>query len=134
MVSTQKHTRGYINLTNTGNTALNDYQILNSNIEGISSFIDPLNNLRSRIILPNQSSKIQFNFPSDKLKYEEIEIDLLLQNSGIFEKEINLKTPLGKDTPYSLRIGSKVLSILLFVILLLLIYLGIRFVRKKKNG
>lgn len=134
MVSTQKHTRGYINLTNTGNTALNDYQILNSNIEDLSSFIDPLNNLRSRIILPNQSSKIQFNFPSDKLKHEEIEIDLLLQNSGIFEKEINLKTPLGKDTPYSLRIGSKVLSILLFVILLLLIYLGIRFVRKKKNG
>ena len=133
-ISTQKHARGYIYLANTGNIAINNHSILKSNIDDINSYIDPLNNLHSRIILPKQNSNIQFNVPTEKVKEDNITVDIALLNSNIFEKTISLETSIEKNSPPFIVILSKVLSVLLFSALLLLIYLGIRFVKKKKNG
>ena len=133
-LTTQNHTRGYIYISNTGNTTINNHYITDSNIEGISSYIDPLNNLHSRIILPKQNANIQFNVPTESIEEDDIRINVVFENLGLFEEEIVLETKLNEDTPLFVSILSKVFSVILFSVLLLLIYLGIKLFMKKRNG
>ena len=134
LITTQKFLRGYIYLSNTGNTTINNYNIVNSNIDGLNSYIDPLNNLSSRIILPKQNAKLQFNIPTENINDDNINVDILFTNTDIYEKEISLETSLEKDTPVYISILSKIFSIILFSSLILLIYFGVTFIKKKKNG
>jgi hypothetical protein len=134
LISTKRYLRGYLYISNTGNTTINNFEIVKSNLSEINTYVDPINNLRSRIILPKQNATVQFNVPTEDIVDDNIDLNITLSNLGIFNEEISLSTPLEKDTPIYISIISKIISVLLFSVLVFLVYLGINFIRKRKNG
>jgi len=128
---TRPFTKGYISLSNTGNIAITGYEIKKSNIENITKYVDPINNMSSQIVLPKQNSSIQINLP---VQEENINffVNVKFTNQGIFSSEEVLEYDMSPVVPILLDIFVKVLSTILFLLLSSLIYFGI--VKLKKHG
>ncbi|HOF79146.1 MAG TPA: transglutaminase-like domain-containing protein [Candidatus Dojkabacteria bacterium] len=128
---TRPFTKGYISLSNTGNIAITGYEIKKSNIENITRYIDPINNMSSQIVLPKQNSNIQINLPMQE-KDINFFVNIRFTNQNIFSSEEILEYEMTPTVPILLDIFVKILSTILFILLSSLIYFGI--VKLKKHG
>ncbi len=114
---------GYIYSSNNGNVAITGSTLKKSNIADISKYIDPVMTNSSQILLPKQNRIIQLNIPSDKLKYSDLFISVdHLNPSGLLRTE-EVRTVLTHTAPTSMKILSKITSIGIFSLSVLLIYL-----------
>ncbi|MDD4382392.1 MAG: hypothetical protein PHE21_03580, partial [Candidatus Dojkabacteria bacterium] len=127
---TNTYTKGYIYISNTGNIALSDYEILKSNITDLKQYIDPINNMTSQILLPNQSSTIQVNLPTPK-EDTNVFINISFKNSGPFTGDTLLESDIKPTTPILLSVFVKILSLGLFSLIVILIYFGV--VKLRRN-
>ncbi len=136
---TDKFVKGYIHISNSGNIAINEYNISKSNIENILSYLDPVNNLQSTIVLPKQNNTIQFNIPYEEINSSNIFVNIQYSNLNTYKKNETLETKLEEITPLYLSLLSKALSVLIFGVFIFLIYFLVLTVRKilikrKQNG
>lgn len=125
--STDQFVKAYIDIENKGNIALTSYEIFGSNIDNLASFADPVNNLHSQIILPDQKGRVQFNIPYEKLESRNIFVNIEYENNGRYRLEQTLETDTEEIVPLYLSILSKIVSVLAFCGILFLIY----FIAKK---
>lgn len=128
---TKLFTKGYISLSNTGNVAITDYDIRKSNIENITKYVDPINNMSSQIVLPKQNANIQINLPVQE-KDINLFVNVRFSNQEIFSTEKLLESSITPSVPFLLDILVKILSTILFLLLSSSIYFGI--VKLRKHG
>jgi hypothetical protein len=131
--TTEKYVKGYIYISNKGNVAVNGYDLLKSNVLDISKYLDPVNSLKSQIILPNQNNSIQFNIPYDKIESQNLFVNVLYKNLDRYTTEQNLETNLEENVPIYVTIISKTISFLVFGTFLFLIYFAVVKFRKLIN-
>ena len=139
---TKKIIQGTLTIHNTGNIAINGYEILKTNIDKITSYIDPINNMYSKIILPDKSAFIQFNIPVQKIEDHNIFVETVIKNGENYKKESLVKSTITERPPFYITVLSKIISLLLFVLVVFLVYLGVKRIqtksksmkKKKKNG
>jgi hypothetical protein len=129
---TNKFLKGYVHISNLGNTTLNNYNISSSNIPDIQKYIDPVNNLNSKIILPKQSDFFQLNIPNEKLESSNIFLNILLSNGNLQQKELIIEETTEQVIPGYIIFIAKILSSFVFVGMSFLIYFLVRML--KKNG
>lgn len=122
-VITNMYTKGYIYVSNKGNIAISDYEILKSSIENIKQYVDPINNMTSQILLPKQSSSIQINLPTPSSS-QNLFVNLKFNNSGVFSKNILLESQIEPTTPVLLTLFVKLISTISFSLITILIYFG----------
>jgi hypothetical protein len=130
---THPYIKGYIQILNTGNIAINSYEIIKSNIGNIQRYADPVNNLQSQIILPKQNSSIQFNIPYTRISSSNIFVNIELKNLDRYNKEETLETQVEENVPLYISIISKIISILIFCVMLFLIYFLVLTFKKKSK-
>lgn len=128
---TDKFVKGYIHISNSGNIAITGYTISKSNIENIHSYLDPVNNLQSTIVLPKQNSTIQFNIPYEEITSSNLFVNIQYNNLNIYKKDETLETKIEENTPLSLSLLSKFVSLLVFGVFVFLIYFVLLFINKK---
>jgi hypothetical protein len=128
---TDQYAKGFVNISNSGNIAVNSIEITSSNISEIPKYMDPVNNLQSQIILPKQNGSIQFNIPYSEIDYEKLFVSISFANLDRYKIDDTLQTDIEENVPTFLSILSKVLSILIFSIFLFLIYFLLSFIKRK---
>jgi hypothetical protein len=128
---TKPYAKGLLKLKNDGNIALNNIIISNSNIENLTKYTDPVKNMQSDILLPNEENYIQFNIPHEEINSTNIFVDTSLANLDRYKIDQTLGTIVQKEIPLLISILSKSLSILIFCTFLFLLYFLIK-LRKKK--
>ena len=112
---------GYISITNTGNSILDDFNISQSKPD-LSKYIDYIENNSQIILLPNQTYDIKFNIP-----YKDIE-DTLFAVIGMFSGTEQIKDTYIEESieivkdQNNLKIFSKLLSVLIYILISLPIY------------
>jgi hypothetical protein len=131
---TNRYLKGYIYVSNVGNTAISSYKILKSNISNIQRYMDPVNNLQSQIILPKQNSTLQLNIPTEKVNSKNIFINITYENSNSQKKEMILENELEEIVPGYLILIAKILSLIIFSAITFLIYFLVKKFIKRKNG
>lgn len=131
---TDKFLKGYVYISNVGNTTINGYSITKSNISNIQQYLDPVNNLQSQIILPKQNSTLQFNIPNEMVATSNIFLNISFKNFGIYENEKILESEIIEETPTYLTLLSKIISLTMFVGFAFLVYFIIQKYNKGKNG
>ncbi len=127
---TDKFVKGYIHISNSGNIAINEYNISKSNIKNIQSYLDPVNNLQSTVVLPKQNSTIQFNIPYEEIDSSNIFVNIQYSNLNIYKKDETLETKIEETTPLYLSLLSKAISLLVFGAFVFLIYFLVLIIRK----
>ena len=125
------YVKAILNITNTGNIAIRNYEISQSNIEMLEKYIDPVNNISSQIILPNQSSTIQFNILNLSLP-DSLVAPIKFSNFD-YNQEITTTEGFNIQTPVFITILVKTISLAVFAGIVYLGYWGIKKLRKK-NG
>ena len=123
--------KALLNITNTGNVAIRNYEISQSNIEMLEKYIDPVNNINSQIILPNQSATIQFNILNLSLP-ETLIVPVKFENFD-YNQEITTTEGFNIQTPIFITILVKAISLAVFAGIVYLGYWGFKKL-KKKNG
>jgi len=136
---TDQYVRGYIYIFNTGNIAINGYNILKSNIINLQNYTDPVHNIQSQIVLPKQNNSIQFNIPYEEIETSNPFVNIKYLNLERYYIEQTLETTFNNTVPLYLSIISKIISILIFGIFVFLLYFLIKVFKKKiikqrKNG
>lgn len=129
---TERQARAYMLTSNTGNVTISKISLRKSNLGNIRSYIDSVNNENSLILLPRQNSSIQLNIPHEKIKEPYVYITASYGNSSTTEKEIMVESVISDGIPIYTKILSKILSIISFVIAILLIYAGIKLIKRAK--
>jgi hypothetical protein len=128
---TKPYAKGLLKLKNEGNIALNNIIISNSNIENLTKYTDPVKNMQSDILLPNEENYIQFNIPYEEINSTNIFVDNSLANLDRYKIDQTLGTIVQKEIPLLISILSKSLSILIFCTFLFLLYFLIKLKKKK---
>ncbi len=128
---TKPYAKGLLKLKNEGNIALNNIVISKSNIENLTKYTDPIKNMQSDILLPNQENFLQFNIPHDKISFTNIFVETTLSNLDRYKTDETLGTEVEQEVPLHISIISKSLSILVFCVLLFLLYFLIKLKNKK---
>lgn len=128
--STDQYLKGYLYILNSGNIAINSHFLEKSNIENIRKYIDPVNNIYSKIILPKQSATIQLNIPYNSIRSSNIFLNLTLANNSSNQKNFLLEQNVTEILPIYILIISKIISISVFLVGFFLIYFGIKKIRK----
>jgi len=123
---------GYISIKNTGNTVLDSFNITESNPD-LTKYIDYIENNSQIILLPDQTYNIKFNIPYKDIKESLSAVVKAL--SGTQELE---DTRIEKDIQIlkeqsNLKIFSKLISILIYILFSIPIYFLSKRV-KLKNG
>ncbi len=123
---------GYINIKNSGNTILDLFNISKSNPD-LNKYIDYIENNSQMILLPNQTYDIKFNIPSKNI--EDKIFTVMNAVSGTQEiKGIYVEKDIQIIKEYTnLKIFSKLLSLLAYILIAIPIY----FISKRvkfKNG
>jgi len=129
---TNRYLKGYIYTTNTGNTVINGYTISKSNIANIQKYLDPVNNLSSKIILPKQSNKMQFNIPIEKLQEGNIFVKIKYSNQNLQNRDILIEKEINSIVPGYLIYIAKILSFFVFVVIAFLIYFLSKTIKKNE--
>lgn len=128
--STDQYLKGYLYILNSGNIAINRHFLEKSNIENVRKYIDPVNNISSKIILPKQSATIQLNIPYNSIRSSNIFLNLTLANNSSNQKNFLLEQNVTEILPIYILIISKIISISVFLVGFFLIYFGIKKIRK----
>lgn len=128
--STDQYLKGYLYILNSGNIAINRHSLEKSNIENVRKYIDPVNNIYSKIILPKQSATIQLNIPYNSIRSSNIFLNLTLANNSSNQKNFLLEQNVTEILPIYILIISKIISISVFLVGFFLIYFGIKKIRK----
>ncbi len=116
--------KAILNITNTGNIAVRGYDINLSNIEMIEKYIDPVNNINSQIILPNQSATLQFNILNTGLP-DTFSLATNFKNFD-YSQEITTNEGFNIQTPIVITIIVKLISLAVFGGVIYLIYWGVK--------
>lgn len=124
--NTDPFVKAFIHITNSGNLTMSGYDILKSNIENLQRFADPVNNLQSQIILPEQKANVQYNIPYDDIDSRNIFVNIQFENFNRFNSEETLESNVEEITPLYLSIFSKIISILVFCVVIFLIYFSVK--------
>jgi len=127
-----KYIKGLLNITNTGNIAINNYTIGESNIADIKKYIDPVNNINSQVILPTQSATLQLNIPN-ALDVSNISLNIEFSNED-FSESVLSASDTNIKTPVYIQILTKAISLLTFAGVVYLIYFISKKISLKKNG
>ncbi len=118
-----------MNITNTGNIAIRNYEITLSNIEMLEKYIDPVNNINSQIILPNGSATIQYNILNLSLP------DMLTTSTKFgnfdYNQEITTSEGFNIQTPVFITIIVKAISLASFTGVVYLAYWGFKKIKQK---
>jgi len=128
---TKPYAKGLLKLKNEGNIALNNIIISNSNIENLTKYTDPVKNMQSNILLPNEENFLQFNIPYDEINSSNIFVVTSLANLNRHKVNQTIETEVEHEVPLYISILSKSLSILIFCSFLFLLYFLIK-LRKKR--
>jgi len=128
---TKPYAKGLLKLKNEGNIALNNIVISKSNIENLTKYTDPIKNMQSEILLPNQENFLQFNIPYDKINSTNTFVETSLTNLNRYKIDETIGTDVEQEVPLHILILSKSLSILIFCVFLFLLYFLIKLGRKK---
>lgn len=128
---TKPYAKGLLKLKNEGNIALNNIVISNSNIENLTKYTDPVKNMQSDILLPNEENFLQFNIPNEEINSTNIFVVASLTNLDRYKIEQTLETKVEQKIPLYISILSKSLSILIFCAFLFLLYFLIKLRNKK---
>lgn len=127
---TDSHLQGSILIENTGNTIIDSFKLSKSKPD-INQYTDFIENNSTTILLPNKTTEIKFNIPSKQI--EESIYSVLSAFSGpeqTEEKYVETNLELVEDSN-SLKIFSKLTSILLYFVIAIPLY----FISKKlKHG
>lgn len=124
---TDQYIKGTINVLNKGNIAISRIDILKSNILDIKRYLDPVNNLNSRIILPKESSIIQLNIPNNNIAGISF-VNLKFVTEKYSTESLLESSSLKVETPLMLELLSFVLSFLGFSLFVYLVYfVGMKF-------
>ncbi len=119
------HLQGSINIKNLGNTLIDQIDIVKSNPD-IASYIDHIENNKTTLLLPNDTTEIKFNIPSNKIDTPMYAVIKAYSGSqSLDEKYVETGIEFTENTRY-IKIFTKIASILLFVIIALPIYIVYR--------
>ena len=129
---TKKYLKGYINLSNSGNIAISDIRLEKSSLGKISQYIDSTSNTTSTLLLPGQNHNIQLNLPFEKINSNEIMIAGKVSNISGVSEDIVLKTKIPNGIPTYVIILSKVLSFIVFSVIILFSYVIFKSIKKYK--
>jgi len=121
--------KAILNITNTGNIAIRKYEISLSNIEMLEKYIDPVNNINSQIILPNQSAALQFNILNISIP-DNLTITTKFSNFD-YDHEITTSEGFNIQTPIFITILVKAISLATFAGIVYLGYWGIKKLKQK---
>ncbi len=121
--------KAILNITNTGNVAIRNYEIGLSNIEMIEKYIDPVNNINSQIILPDQSASIQFNILNIGLP-DTLTLTTNFKNFD-YDQEVTTNEGFNIQTPIIMTVLVKLISLAIFGGVVYLIYWSIRKLKQK---
>lgn len=127
-----KYIKGLLNITNTGNIAINNYAIGESSIADIKKYIDPVNNINSQVILPKQSATLQLNIPNT-FDTSTVSINIKFSNED-FSESVLSASDTNIQVPLYLQIITKVISLLTFAGVVYLVYFLSKKIRPKQNG
>jgi len=128
---TKPYAKGLLKLKNNGNIALNNIIVSNSNIENLTKYTDPVQNMQSNILLPNEENFLQFNIPHDEINSSNIFVVTSLTNLNRHKIDQTIETKVEHEVPLYISILSKSLSILIFCSFLFLLYFLIKLKKKK---
>ena len=127
-----KYLKGLINVSNTGNIAINEYALGESNIENIKKYVDPVNNINSQIILPKQTATLQLNVPNS-INTSNVFVNIEFSNEDYSESVLSASDT-NIQIPIYLQIITKAISILSFLGIIYLVYFLLRRFNNKQNG
>lgn len=123
--------KALLNITNTGNIAIRNYEISLSNIEMLEKYIDPVNNINSQILLPNSSASLQFNILNLSIP-DTLTISTKFKNFD-YNQEVTTSDGFNIQTPIFITILVKIISLISFAGVVYLVYWGFKKL-KRKNG
>lgn len=121
--------KAILNITNTGNLAVRNYELSLSNIEMLEKYIDPVNNINSQIILPNGSATIQFNILNISLP-DTLTTSTKFKNFD-YSQEVTTSEGFNIQTPIFITILVKAISLASFAGLVYLMYWGIKKLKQR---
>ena len=127
-----KYLKGLVNISNTGNVAINKYSITSSNIPDIRKYIDPVNNINSQVILPKQNTALQLNIPNS-LTESKISLNIKFENQDL-SKEVLVQSDTNIHIPLYLQVLTKLISLTSFAGILYLVYFLTKKVKNSKHG
>lgn len=127
-----KYIKVLVNVSNTGNVAIRNSELLKSSFEDITKYLDPVNNLNSQIILPKQNATIQYNLLNTN-SYSNSYISMNFSNMQL-SKEVLLQSDLKIIIPMYINILTKIISMGTFIGLIYLVYFFVKKFKNKKNG
>lgn len=131
---THKYSKGYIYLSNVGNVAITNYSISSSSFGDFTDYLDVIGNIQSQIVLPKESVTIQANVPYDVITTRNAFVQITYANLNSGEEAFTLETELSEGTPLQMTLLGKILSITVFSIVLLLVYLlANKFIKRRKK-
>jgi hypothetical protein len=124
------HLKGYINIKNIGNSIIDSIQISKSN-PTIEQYLDMIENSGNKILLPQEEMNIYFNIPSQQIDSTIFSVVKgLSDTSQTEEKYVQTELDILK-TDGRLKVLTQLISILLYSILFVPIYL--LFIKLKKK-
>ena len=129
---TQKYSTVFANLSNTGNVVISNISFEKSNIGRLNSYIDPVSNSGSEIILPRQNRQIQLNIPYSKIIEKNVYSTILYSNNFGQSSVIKVDAVVPEDVPLYASVIAKILSVASFLILTIVIYISFKFIKSNK--
>lgn len=129
---TQKYATVFANLSNTGNVVISDISFDKSNMGKLNSFIDPVSNSGSEIILPKQNRQIQLNIPYNKIIEKNVYSTILYSNNFGQSSVTKVDAVVPEDIPLYASVIAKILSVASFLILTIVIYISFKFIKSNK--
>lgn len=130
---TSKYIKATVNISNKGNIAIAKSNIKQSSIENLIKYLDPINNINSQMVLPNQNASMQFNILNTG-KLENTYITIGFSNYG-YSKDIMVQSNPTESIPLYLQIITKVISIASFATVIYLVYFGVnKYINKSKKN
>lgn len=129
---TDSHLQGSLIVKNTGNTILDTFNIVKSNPD-FNKYLDYIENSSYTILLPNDTSNIKFNIPSQEVETNIFAVVTAYSGTDqTEEKYLNTQFDIVDQHQY-IPILSKLISALMYIIISIPIYITLTKLQKR-NG
>ncbi|HOZ44390.1 MAG TPA: transglutaminase domain-containing protein [Candidatus Dojkabacteria bacterium] len=128
---TKNFVKTFIDISNTGTVAISNIALIKSNISNISKYLDSTTNINSFLILPKQNINLQLNIPIEKIYSSKIFLSGNANNASGLISEFYVEKDIPENTPFYINIITKILSLLLFVVFIIIGTLIIKSIKKK---
>lgn len=127
--TTSQFVQGSIYIKNTGNIPITKFSIIEENVP-ISSNIDAITNEATLLLLPGEDISIPFNIPIEEFNEKEdkkdIKISIQCSSESQFSKSVSVESNLEIKIPIWIEVLSFSISLICFIGIVFLIYLGYR--------